>query len=121
MAASPVQRKRGVQARVWKVSKQTDNRGNVTKVADPLNYEDVKIWVYPQRSAKGEVPGQLAINVVRIGVPGHVKDLDLWNRIQFNGSDWDMVTPPSYHHGTRHVRHWTLDVRERPVATPGGP
>lgn len=115
----PLQRKRGIPAKVWKVKTQTDNRGNVLKLADPNDFENITLWVSPQRSAKGEVPGQLSINVVRIGVPGHFTELDLWTRVQFQGKDWDVVTPPSYHHGTRHTRHWTLDVRERPSATAG--
>jgi hypothetical protein len=106
---------------VWKVRKQIDNRGNEVKIADPDDYEDVTIWVFPQRSARAEVHGQQSINVTRIGVPGHFVNLDLWARLQFQGKDWDVVTPPSYHHGTRHVRHWTIDVRERPNPTPGGP
>jgi hypothetical protein len=110
----PIQRKRGLPAKVWKVTKQTDARGNELKIAVEDDAYDVTVWVYPQRSAKGEVPGQLSINVVRLGIPAVYDDLDLWTRVEFMGKQWDVVTPPSYHHGNRHTRHWTLDVRERP-------
>lgn len=110
----PIQRKRGIPALIWKSQVETDARGNEVKIAN-IGPIAVTVWQYPQRSAKGEVPGQLAINVVRIGVPGEVDDLELWDRVEFMGRTWDVVTPPSYHHGTRHTRHWTIDVRERPT------
>lgn len=114
---APIQRRRGIPAIVWKVITETDARGNVHKRAVPDDAEQVTVWMIPQRSARGEVPGQLAINVIRIGIPGHFTELDLWTRIDMLGKEWDVVTPPSYHHGTRHTRHWTMDIRERPSKT----
>lgn len=109
----PIQRKRGIPARLYKVTEQIDNRGNRIQAATE-DYLDITIWVYPQRSARGEVPGQLAINITRIGIPAVIKDVELWSRVAFLDKEWDFVTPPSYHHGNRHTRHWSIDVRERP-------
>ena len=109
-----VQRRRGLPANVWRVEEQTDARGNIQLIAVPENPFKVTIWVYPQRSARAEVPGQQRINVVKIGIPGHIQGLDLWTRIEFMDRQWDVVSPPAYHHGTRATRHWSIDVRERP-------
>jgi hypothetical protein len=108
------QRRRGIPAKVWKVEEQTDDRGNVHKVAVPDLAHEVTVWIYPQRSGKAEVPGQQHINVVRLGIPADLTDVELWSRVEFLGAQWDVVTPPMYHHGTRHTRHWSIDVRERP-------
>lgn len=108
-----VQRRRGIPAKVWVVEDQTDDRGNVHKVAVPANPHEVRVWTYPQRSAKAEVPGQQHINVTRIGIPV-VDNIDLWSRVEFMGKMWDVVTPPMYHHGTRQTRHYSIDIRERP-------
>lgn len=108
------QRRRGIVAKVWKTEVVTDARGNKVKVANPDNYEYVTVAQIPQRSARAEVPGQVAINVVRIIVDPNIADVDLWSRVELNGRQWDIMTPPAYHHGTRHTRHWSLDLRERP-------
>ncbi len=108
------QRRRGVRAKVWKTETVIDARGNKVKVANPNKYEWVTVAQIPQRSARAEVPGQAVINIVRLIVDPDIKDVDIWSRVEFNGRQWDIVTPPAYHHGTRHTRHWSLDVRERP-------
>lgn len=108
------QRKRGLPARVWTVEQTTDNRGNKHEVATETDAITVKVWVFAQRSARAEVPGQLGINVIRIGVDADLEGVDLWSRVEVMGKVWDVVTPPAYHHGTRHTRHWSLDLRERP-------
>ena len=108
------QRRRGVTAKVWKTRESIDDRGNKVRVADPNDYEYVTVAQIPQRSASAEVPGQMVINVVRLIVDPNIRDMDIWSRVEFNGKEWDVVTPPSYHHGTRHTRHWSIDVRERP-------
>lgn len=110
-----LQRRRGIPVKVWKTVIRTDGRGNEHKLADlTATPEDATAWVYPQRSARAEVPGQQHINVVRIGVRADIPDLELWSRIEMQGKQWDVVTPPAYHHGTRHTRHYSIDLRERP-------
>jgi hypothetical protein len=111
---STYQRRRGLPARVWKTVVQADNRGNNQSVLDTENPYDVTVWVFPQRSARAEVPGQLGINVLRIGLPADLDGVNLFSQVELLGKLWDVVTPPAYHHGTRHTRHWSIDLRERP-------
>ncbi len=62
-----------------------------------------------------ELPGQQQINVTRMIVDPDLPNVNLWSRVLWRGVVWDVVSPPQYHHGaTRHVRHWSLDLRERP-------
>ncbi len=109
-----MQRRRGQPLTIWRTIEQTDNRGNKVKLADEANPWTVKAWTIPQRSAKAEVPGQQKINVIRIGVHADLTGVELWSRVKYLGRTWDVVTPPAYHHGSRHVRHWSIDIRERP-------
>ncbi|MEU8327313.1 phage head-tail adapter protein [Micromonospora sp. NPDC048839] len=109
-----MQRRRGQLAKVWKTQTVTDNRGNVVKVAQADGPHIVRAAFIPQRSARAEVPGQQQINVVRMLVTADLTDVDLWSRVEWNGKQWDVVTPPSHHHGTRRTRHWSIDLRERP-------
>lgn len=109
-----MQRRRGETALVYQTVIQTDNRGNKVKVADESNPISVRAVFIPQRSAKAEVPGQVVINITRMIVTHDLPNVDLWSRVDAQGRVWDVVTPPSYHHGTRHTRHWSIDLRERP-------
>lgn len=108
------QRRHGLSAKVWKVEERQDNRGNTHEVAVPDNPHEIRAWVFSQRSARAEVPGQQGINVIRIGVDADLEGVSLWSRVEIMGKLWDVVTPPAYHHGTRNTRHWSLDLRERP-------
>lgn len=109
-----MQRRRGQDIVIWPAKLVTDRRGNETKVADPDNKIETRGWVIPQRSARAELPGQQKINVVRIGVNSDLAGVELWSHVEYDGKHWDIVTPPAYHHGTRHNRHWSIDMRERP-------
>lgn len=111
---SSLQRRRGVVARVWKTVEHIDSRGNKVLVADPAGPTEVRCALIPQRSARAEVPGQQQINITRMIVDAHIPDVTLWSRVEVLGSQWDIVTPPAYHHGTRRTRHWSIDIRERP-------
>lgn len=109
-----IQRRRGQYARVWRTTVTTDNRGNrVIGAVEELKHP-VRAAFIPQRSSRAEVPGQQQINVTRMIVSADLPDVNLWSRIEWNGSLWDVVAPPQLHHGTRHVRHWSIDIRERP-------
>lgn len=109
-----MQRKRGMEMKVWKTRKRIDARGNEVKYADPANPYIVKGAFIPQRSAKGEVPGQLIINVARIIIDADIPEIELWSRVEVNGKMWDFVTPPQLHYGVkRHTRHYSIDIRER--------
>lgn len=108
------QRRRGQWVDVWKTKKVTDRRGNEVIVADPDGPYRVRAAFIPQRSSRAEVPGQQEINVTRMIVDPDLPDVNLWSRVDWNGSQWDVAAPPAYHHGTRHTRHWSIDIRERP-------
>lgn len=108
------QRRRGIVATIFPIKVITDDRGNKQRVADKDNPIAAKVWTFPQRSAKAEVPGQQHIDVTRIGTDHDLEGVELWSQLIFRGKEWDMVTPPAYHHGTRVTRHWSIDIRQRP-------
>lgn len=107
------QRRRGLKAKVWRVKRVENDRGEIFEVADEANAHEVNVWVYPQRSARAELPGQQGIDVMRIGVEADLEGVTLWSKVELLGQVWDVVTPPSYHHGTKHTRHWSIDLRAR--------
>jgi len=116
-------RRRGQAATVYPGVLTEDRRGNKQRVVDMNRPIPIKGVFIPQRSARAEVPGQAIINVTRILMDADLPiqlenvgspDVGIWGRVEWNGHAWDIVTPPAYHHGTRHTRHWTIDIRERP-------
>lgn len=110
-----VQRRRGETARIWKTRTVTDNRGNKVVMAGADGPHEVRAVFIPQRSARAEVPGQAEINVTRMIVTADLPGVNLWSRVEWRGSEWDVVTPPALHSGVkRHTRHWSIDLRERP-------
>jgi hypothetical protein len=119
------QRRRGIPALIWRSKDTVDRRGNTSRVVDleerPKDHPDgvnphrFKVAQVPQRSAKAEVPGQQTIEVVRLVIPAGLPDVDIYSRAEVLGKVWDVVTPPAYHHGTRHTRHETIDLRRRPA------
>lgn len=111
---SSYQRRRGVPAKVYKTVEHIDSRENKVLVVDMDSPMDVRCALIPQRSSKAEVPGQQQINITRMIVDSHLPDVTLWSRVEVLGRQWDIVTPPAYHHGTRQTRHWSIDIRERP-------
>lgn len=108
------QRRRGQPALIWKTKTITDNRGNEVIIAEGVGPIAVKAAFIPQRSARAEVPGQTEINVYRMLVAADLPDVNLWSRVDWRGSKWDVVSPPAYHHGSRKTRHWGIDLRRRP-------
>ena len=109
-----IQRRHGQPAIIYKTKVTKDNRGNSMSTSDMTAPVAVRAVFTPQRSARAEVPGQAQINIVRMIVAAHIQGVDLWSRVEWDGRQWDIVSPPAYHHGTRHTRHWALDLRERP-------
>lgn len=108
------QRRRGLPAIIYPLAAVVDSRGNTHRMADMNNPIKTKVWTYPQEGAKAEVIGQQEIDVVRLGSKADLGDVGLLSRVTFRGREWDIVSPPQYHHGTRHTRHWSFDVRKRP-------
>lgn len=97
----------------------TDNRGNQQLVVDRDHSHEVTVWEYPQRGGIAEVPGDQEIKSTRIGFSlvddaGEVIDnFGIKAEVEFRGEVWNVVTPPAYHHGTRHTRHWSCDIKGR--------
>ncbi|QEQ94044.1 head-to-tail stopper [Streptomyces phage Saftant] len=108
-----MQRRRGQTARIWKTQVVTDRRGNDVVRASADGPHEVRAAFIPQRSAKAEVPGQQLINITRMIVAADLEDVTLWSRVEYQGKQWDVVSPPAYHHGPRKSRHWSIDIRER--------
>lgn len=98
----------------------TDGRGNRQQVVDREHSVTVRAAVIPQRGSEAELPGQQPVDVYRIIVPATTPDVGLWNIVAWRGREWDIVTPPIYHHGTGATRHYSVDVRLRPAAAPEG-
>lgn len=107
-------RRRGQSATVFRQQETRDNRGNKVILVDRENPIQVKAAFIPQRSSKAEVPGQVEIDLTKMIVAADLPDVGLWSRVVWRGTEWDVVAPPAYHHGTRHTRHWSIDIRERP-------
>ena len=106
-----------MKCKVYSQRNTTDRRGNHQMGTDMTAFIEVVGAFIPQRSARAEVPGQAEINVTRMIVAAGIlpdQEMGLWSRVEWNGRWWDVVTPPAYHHGTRHTRHWSIDLRERP-------
>lgn len=109
------QRRRGQTVKIWKTTKGLDARGNPYLSPD-LDSEPIVVTaaVIPQRGSKAEVPGQQMIDVVRLIMAPDQEDVTLWSRVWYAGDYWDIVSPPAYHHGSRQLRHWSMDIRRRP-------
>lgn len=110
-----VQRRRGQKAILYPSKQTVNSRGGKLQVPDEDRPIPVKATFIPQRSARAELSGQQQINIYRMLIWEDVpEDVDMWGHVWWRDIYWDMVTPPMFHHGTRHVRHWAIDIRERP-------
>ena len=108
------QRRFGREAKFWPAVMTVDDRNNrVLKPDMDAEPTVVKAAEFPQRSSRAEVPGQQQIIVTRLIVDETV-GAGLWGKCEWEGEMWDIVAPPTYHHGTRHTRHWSIDIRKRP-------
>lgn len=101
-------------ATVYKTIRYEDDRGNEQFMVDLENGESVTAAFVPARSSRAEAPGQVEVNVYHMIVRADIPDVTLWSYVKWRGEMWDISSPPEYHHGTRHVRHWTVEIRKRP-------
>lgn len=108
------QRARGQEAIVYASKVVIDSRGNEVKTVDMDTPYRVTAVFIPQRSSRAELPGQQDIDITRMLVDSAMPGVDSWSRIHWDGSMWDVVVPPAYHYGTRHTRHYSIDIRRRP-------
>lgn len=109
-----LQRRRGSEAKIWRTEIVTDRRGNRVVQAVPATPHLVRCALIPERSSKAEVPGQQGIAVMQMIVDADLEGVNLWSRVEVIGEVWDVVSPPIFHKGTRHTRHWTISIRKRP-------
>ena len=110
-----VQRRRGRPIRIFQMREITDRRGNKRLVADPNSMIETTAWAIPQRSSIASMPGQQQINVIRVGIKDDLPGVGAWSIAHWDGYEWDVAAPPARHYGmSRHVRHWSLDLRQRP-------
>lgn len=108
------QRKRGQPVVIYRTETVEDQRGNSIVQMTNVNPWRLTAAAIPQRSSRAEIPGQQEIDVVRLITDADLTDVNLWSRVDYLGAQWDIVSPPAYHHGTRHTRHWSIDIRRRP-------
>lgn len=107
-------RRKGQPVTVYPTKLITDTRGNEQRIPDTDNPINTTAAVIPQRSSRAEVPGQQPIYVVRLILTHELPGVDLWSRVEYLGREWDVVSPPSFHYGSRQTRHWSIDIRRRP-------
>lgn len=105
-------RRRGILLDIWPQKTVVNRRGETVVVPDPDRARQVRAWISPDRSSRAEVPGQVGIEAIEVGIAAS-EDVGLWSRIVWDGREWDLVSPPAYHHGTRRTRHQTLTLRAR--------
>lgn len=108
------QRARGQEAIVYPSKVITDSRDNEVRTVDMSRPYRVTAVFIPQRSQRAELPGQQDIDIMRMLVDHDLPGVDSWSRVYWDGSMWDVVVPPAYRHGTRHTRHYSVDLRRRP-------
>ena len=111
-----LQRRRGIPITFYPRVLTTTGRGDKQFTVDMDNPVTTRGWVSADRSAKAEIPGQQEIDVIKIGVPAGMeeKGLGIGARVELLGEAFDVVQPPAYRHGTRHVRHLSVTLRRRP-------
>ena len=113
-----MQRRRGEPVTIALAIDRVDLRGNVVRMPTKTSPRvKARAWQYSDRSSKAEVPGQMDIDVIRLGVESRDPNfelMDIFARIQWQGHWWDLVAPPTHQTGVRQTRHKTLTARRRP-------
>lgn len=123
-----LQRRRlGAFVEFYGLDRQRDLRGN------PIDYVDtsapiarVKGWLIadPDRYQDVDIRGDQEIVMFELGVADHpmfhTREITSGARVKWDGYWWDVVHPPTQRRGAnRHVRHWRLSIRRRPIGDDG--
>lgn len=109
------QRDQGQPCTVWPTKLTQDRRGNDVIAVDEDNpITGLRAAFIPQNTAKAELPGQQQTVIYKMIVSADLPNVTAWSRVEWNGQLWDVHTPAEFHHGSRHVRHWSLMIRRRP-------
>lgn len=109
-----LQRRRGQEITFYPVIIKKDRRGNNERHPDLDNPIVTRCSTNADRSNKGEVPGQLTVDVIQVRVKMGLPNVDLFSRAYFKGDWWDMVSPPLNRFGRAGVQHDTFLLRKRP-------
>ena len=107
------QRNRGEVAYIYQVGKTTDLRQNVVESALSI-FLTVRAVFAPDRSARAEMPGQQQVSVFTMITSSDLSGVSLYSLVKWRNSWWDIVSPPAWHIGDRHTRHWSIIIRWRP-------
>jgi len=108
-----MQRDRGELAYIYPVIKTTDSRQNIIEAATSA-FLTVRGAFSPDRSARAEVSGQQQVNVFKMVTSSDLSGVSLWSLVKWRNSWWDIISPPAWHIGDRHTRHWSITIRWRP-------
>jgi hypothetical protein len=81
----------------------TDNRGNNFKSPDMDAPVPVMATFSPQTKPNTY---DMLLDTLPAGV-------DTYSRVEWRGDQWDIMSPPAYHVGTRHTEHYTLEIHKR--------
>lgn len=123
-----LQRRRfGAYVELYGMEQRTDFRGNVIKyVNTAAPVARVKGWLIADadRYQVIDMQGQQEIVMFELGVADHPyfhdRDVMSESRVKWDGYWWDIVQPPVQRRGAnRHVRHWRLSIRRRPIGDDG--
>ena len=119
-----LQRRRlGATAEVYGLVKTTNWRGEeriIPDTSEPIAV--LKAWMIADadRFQSMDIEGKQEIVMFEMGVADHpifhTRDVASEARVKWDGYWWDVVHPPKQARGAnRHVRHWRLSLRRRPL------
>lgn len=119
-----LQRRRlGDDVQIYGLKTVVDHRGNEYRTVD-LKKPDIecKGWLVSDADRYQMISegGQQEIVMFELGVADHPKfhnrEIAGEARVFWDGYWWDVVHPPKQSRGAnRHVRHWRLSIRRRPI------
>jgi len=98
---------------VYKTTSVVDDRGNEQVQVDMDNGVEVMAAFTAASTRDIAVAGQATHEQYTMIVRPDIPDVGMWSVVEWRGEFWDVVAPPEYHHGTRHVRHWSVKIRRR--------
>lgn len=109
-----VQRRRGHLITLYPSKVVTNRRGDPELKPDMSNPITVRCSASADRANRGEMPGQLGVDVIQVRVEQGLPNVNLWSMAYFHGIYWDVVSPPSIRYGKAGVAHTTILLRNRP-------
>lgn len=123
-----LQRRRlGAWVEIYGLVPTVDRRGNVVRKVDTSQpIARIKGWLIADADRFQTISegGQQEIVMFELGVADHPafhnRDIAAEAMVKWDGYWWDVVHPPKQARGAnRHVRHWRLSIRRRPIGDEG--